>query len=102
MIGAQAGPDQYEKILSYIDIGGQEGARVRAGGAARKVAGLPGGYYIQPTILEGSNTMRVFQEEIFGPVVSVTRFDTVDEAVRIANDTKNLLVSHPPRGQGLF
>lgn len=46
--------------------------------------------------------MRVFQEEIFGPVVSVTRFDTVDEAVRIANDTKNLLVSHPPRGRGLF
>ncbi|MEU0869802.1 acetaldehyde dehydrogenase ExaC [Nocardia brasiliensis] len=87
MIGAQAGPDQYEKILSYIDIGRQEGARVLAGGEARKVDGLPGGYYIQPTIMAGSNTMRVFQEEIFGPVVAVTRFDTVEEAVRIANDT---------------
>ncbi|WP_067836721.1 aldehyde dehydrogenase family protein [Nocardia lijiangensis] len=87
MIGAQASNDQYEKILSYIDIGRQEGARVLAGGEARKVDGLPGGYYIQPTVLEGDNTMRVFQEEIFGPVVAVTRFDTVDEAVRIANDT---------------
>ncbi|WP_431970066.1 acetaldehyde dehydrogenase ExaC [Nocardia sp. bgisy134] len=87
MIGAQASNDQYEKILSYIDIGRQEGARVLSGGEARKVDGLPGGYYIQPTILEGDNTMRVFQEEIFGPVVAVTRFDTVDEAVRIANDT---------------
>ncbi|MFE7802082.1 aldehyde dehydrogenase family protein [Nocardia sp. NPDC057440] len=87
MIGAQASNDQYEKILSYIDIGRQEGARVLAGGEARKVDGLPGGYYIQPTIFEGNNTMRIFQEEIFGPVVSVTRFDTVEEAVRIANDT---------------
>ncbi|TQM33095.1 acetaldehyde dehydrogenase ExaC [Nocardia bhagyanarayanae] len=87
MIGAQASNDQYEKILSYIDIGRQEGARVLTGGEARKVDGLPGGYYIQPTVLEGDNTMRVFQEEIFGPVVAVTRFDTVDEAVRIANDT---------------
>ncbi|WP_068056680.1 acetaldehyde dehydrogenase ExaC [Nocardia xishanensis] len=87
MIGAQASNDQYEKILSYIDIGRQEGARVLSGGEARKVDGLPGGYYIQPTVLEGDNTMRVFQEEIFGPVVAVTRFDTVDEAVRIANDT---------------
>ncbi|WP_405163951.1 aldehyde dehydrogenase family protein [Nocardia sp. NBC_01499] len=87
MIGAQSSNDQYEKILSYFDIGRQEGARVRTGGEARKVDGLPGGYYIQPTIFEGKNTMRVFQEEIFGPVVSVTRFDTVEEAVRIANDT---------------
>ncbi|MFQ6330664.1 aldehyde dehydrogenase family protein [Nocardia sp. CWNU-33] len=87
MIGAQASNDQYEKILSYIDIGRQEGARVLTGGEARKVDGLPGGYYIQPTIFEGNNTMRIFQEEIFGPVVSVTRFDTVEEAVRIANDT---------------
>ncbi|MFI6169713.1 aldehyde dehydrogenase family protein [Nocardia sp. NPDC051052] len=87
MIGAQSSNDQYEKILSYIDIGRHEGARVRTGGEARKVDGLPGGYYIQPTIFEGSNTMRVFQEEIFGPVVAVTRFDTVEEAVRIANDT---------------
>ncbi|PXX70922.1 aldehyde dehydrogenase [Nocardia tenerifensis] len=87
MIGAQSSNDQYEKILSYFDIGRQEGARVRTGGEARKVEGLPGGYYIQPTVFEGSNTMRVFQEEIFGPVVAVTRFDTVEEAVRIANDT---------------
>ncbi|MEU7144245.1 aldehyde dehydrogenase family protein [Nocardia sp. NPDC046473] len=87
MIGAQSSNDQYEKILSYFDIGRQEGARVLTGGEARKVDGLPGGYYIQPTIFAGSNTMRVFQEEIFGPVVSVTRFDTVEEAVRIANDT---------------
>ncbi|MEV0251447.1 aldehyde dehydrogenase family protein [Nocardia sp. NPDC050712] len=87
MIGAQASNDQYEKILSYIDIGRQEGARVLTGGEARKVEGLPGGYYIQPTIFEGSNSMRIFQEEIFGPVVAVTRFDTTAEAVRIANDT---------------
>ncbi|MFX0578092.1 aldehyde dehydrogenase family protein [Nocardia nepalensis] len=87
MIGAQASNDQYEKILSYIDIGRREGARVLTGGEARKVDGLPGGYYIQPTIFEGTNTMRIFQEEIFGPVVAVTRFDTEDEAVRIANDT---------------
>ncbi|WP_054812482.1 aldehyde dehydrogenase [Nocardia arizonensis] len=87
MIGAQASNDQYEKILSYIDLGRQEGARVLTGGEVRKVDGLPGGYYIQPTIFEGANTMRIFQEEIFGPVVSVTRFDTVEEAVRIANDT---------------
>ncbi|MGS2804685.1 acetaldehyde dehydrogenase ExaC [Nocardia sp. MW-W600-9] len=88
MIGAQAGNDQYEKILSYLDIGRAEGARVLTGGEARKVDGLPGGYYIEPTIFEGENTMRIFQEEIFGPVVAVTRFDTVDEAVRIANDTR--------------
>ncbi|WP_433527111.1 acetaldehyde dehydrogenase ExaC [Nocardia pseudovaccinii] len=87
MIGAQASNDQFEKILSYIDIGRREGARVLTGGEARKVDGLPGGYYIQPTIFEGTNTMRIFQEEIFGPVVAVTRFDTVEEATMIANDT---------------
>ncbi|CAM4524446.1 aldehyde dehydrogenase family protein [Nocardia ninae] len=87
MIGAQTTAEQCEKILSYIDIGRQEGARVRTGGEVRKVDGLPGGCYIQPTIFEGDNTMRVFREEIFGPVVAVTRFDTVEEAVRIANDT---------------
>ncbi|MFD6390851.1 aldehyde dehydrogenase family protein [Nocardia sp. NPDC060259] len=87
MIGAQAGNDQYEKILSYLDIGRAEGARVLTGGEARKVDGLPGGYYIEPTVFEGDNTMRIFQEEIFGPVVAVTRFDTTDEAIRIANDT---------------
>lgn len=89
MIGAQTGNDQYEKILSHIDIGRTEGARVLTGGEARKVDGLPGGYYIEPTIFEGTSTMRIFQEEILGPVVAVTRFDTVDEAVRIANDSRS-------------
>ncbi|AIJ25671.1 MULTISPECIES: aldehyde dehydrogenase [Amycolatopsis methanolica group] len=87
MIGAQASNDQYEKILSYIDIGKKEGAEVLAGGGAREVAEHPGGYYIEPTIFRGTNDMRIFQEEIFGPVVSVTTFDSVDEALKIANDT---------------
>lgn len=88
MIGAQASNDQYEKILSYIDIGKQEGAEVLTGGAAAKLDnGLEGGYYIQPTILKGHNKMRVFQEEIFGPVVCVTTFKTTEEAIAIANDT---------------
>jgi aldehyde dehydrogenase len=87
MIGAQASNDQYEKILSYIDIGTQEGAELVAGGGRRKVPGLEGGYYIEPTIFRGTNDMRIFQEEIFGPVVSVTTFDSVDEALKIANDT---------------
>ncbi|GAB4586381.1 aldehyde dehydrogenase [Nocardia sp. IFM 10818] len=87
MIGAQASNDQYEKILSYIDIGRKEGAKVLTGGEMRKVEGLPNGYYIEPTIFEGRNDMRIFQEEIFGPVVAVTRFDNEAEAVTIANDT---------------
>ncbi|MBY8878995.1 aldehyde dehydrogenase [Actinacidiphila acidipaludis] len=87
MLGAQASNDQYEKILSYIDIGKQEGAEVLTGGGARTVPGLEDGYYIEPTIFRGTNDMRVFQEEIFGPVVSVTTFDSVDEALKIANDT---------------
>ncbi len=88
MIGAQASNDQREKILSYFDIGKQEGARVLIGGREADVAPeLSGGYYIEPTIFEGQNSMRVFQEEIFGPVVSVTRFDGEEEALRIANDT---------------
>ena len=87
-IGAQASNDQYEKILSYIDIGRKEGAKVLTGGAANKLPGeLSGGYYIKPTVLEGHNKMRVFQEEIFGPVVSVTTFDTPEQALEIANDT---------------
>src|SRR5271155_5725676 len=78
MIGAQASSDQLEKILSYIDIGKKEGATVRTGGARRVHPGeLKDGYYIQPTIFEGNNKMRVFQEEIFGPVVSVTKFKTM-------------------------
>ncbi|HHB79883.1 MAG TPA: aldehyde dehydrogenase family protein [Saprospiraceae bacterium] len=88
MVGAQASNDQYEKILSYIKIGKEEGAKVLAGGEACHLDGdLANGYYIQPTILEGHNKMRVFQEEIFGPVLSVTKFKDVDEAIAIANDT---------------
>ncbi|MEU4647476.1 aldehyde dehydrogenase [Nocardia fluminea] len=87
MIGAQASNDQFEKILSYIDIGKKEGAEVLTGGAVRSVDGLADGFYIEPTIFKGSNDMRVFQEEIFGPVVAVTTFDTTEEALSIANDT---------------
>ncbi|RMI28039.1 aldehyde dehydrogenase [Nocardia stercoris] len=87
MIGAQASNDQYEKIMSYFDIGRKEGAEVLVGGGPRKVEGLPGGYYVEPTIFAGRNDMRIFQEEIFGPVVSVTTFDTPEEALAIANDT---------------
>src|SRR6202166_1401709 len=87
-IGAQASNDQYEKILSYIDIGKKEGAKVLTGGAANKLQGeLGGGYYIKPTVFEGHNKMRIFQEEIFGPVVSVPTFNTPPEALEIANDT---------------
>ena len=88
MIGAQASNDQYEKILSYIDIGKQEGARVVTGGEPADLGGeLSGGYYVQPTIFEGHNKMRIFQEEIFGPVVSVAKFDDYDDAMKTANDT---------------
>ena len=88
MIGAQASNDQLEKILSYIDIGTQEGAKVLAGGARAELDGdLAGGYYVQPTVFEGTNSMRIFQEEIFGPVVSVTRFSDEADALAIANDT---------------
>jgi len=88
MIGAQASNDQLEKILSYFEIGRAEGAKVLTGGERNDLPGdLAGGYYVQPTIFEGDNSMRIFQEEIFGPVVSVTRFDGPDEAMKIANDT---------------
>ena len=88
MLGAQASNDQLEKILSYFDIGQQEGAKVLAGGKRAQLGGeLDGGFYIEPTVLEGHNRMRVFQEEIFGPVVSVTRFKDDEEALSIANDT---------------
>lgn len=87
-IGAQSSNDQLEKILSYIDIGRKEGAKVLTGGErARLGDGLEDGYYVHPTVFEGHNAMRVFQEEIFGPVVSVTSFSDFDDAVRIANDT---------------
>lgn len=88
MVGAQASKEQQEKILSYLTIGREEGAEVLVGGAAAAFEGeLAGGNYIQPTILKGHNKMRVFQEEIFGPVVSVTTFKDEDEALAIANDT---------------
>ncbi|MFI4881921.1 MAG: aldehyde dehydrogenase [Phycisphaerales bacterium JB064] len=88
MIGAQASSEQKEKILSYFDIANQEGAQVLTGGAAADHGGeLSGGYYIQPTVIKGHNKMRVFQEEIFGPVVSVTTFKNPEEALEIANDT---------------
>ncbi|GAA1602684.1 acetaldehyde dehydrogenase ExaC [Actinoplanes couchii] len=87
-VGAQASNDQLEKILSYLDIGRQEGARVLTGGAKAELGGdLAGGFYVQPTIFEGRNDMRIFQEEIFGPVVSVTSFGDFDDAIKIANDT---------------
>jgi aldehyde dehydrogenase len=87
MMGAQASNDQYEKILRYIEIGKEEGCEVLTGGEAAFNDGLSGGYYIQPTILKGNNKMRVFQEEIFGPVVCVTTFKDEAEALEIANDT---------------
>jgi aldehyde dehydrogenase len=88
MIGAQASNDQLEKILAYIDIGVQEGAKVLAGGKRRDMSGeLAGGYYVEPTVLEGHNGMRVFQEEIFGPVVAVTRFQDAEHALELANDS---------------
>jgi aldehyde dehydrogenase len=87
-VGAQASNDQLEKILSYIDIGKQEGAKILTGGERIELEGeLAGGYYVQPTIFEGHNKQRVFQEEIFGPVVSVARFDDYDDAIKNANDT---------------
>ncbi|MDE2154278.1 MAG: aldehyde dehydrogenase [Xanthomonadaceae bacterium] len=88
MLGAQASGEQMEKILSYFDIGRQEGAKVLIGGERNTLGGeLKEGYYVKPTVLFGHNKMRVFQEEIFGPVVSVTTFKTEAEALAIANDT---------------
>ncbi|MDR6772047.1 aldehyde dehydrogenase [Azospirillum sp. BE72] len=89
MIGAQASQEQLEKILSYIEIGKAEGAKVLLGGERSHLGGeLEGGYFVQPTILEGHNKMRIFQEEIFGPVVAVTTFETEEEALAIANDSE--------------
>ncbi|MEZ5840921.1 MAG: aldehyde dehydrogenase [Hyphomicrobiales bacterium] len=88
MIGAQASSEQMEKILSYIDIGRQEGAELLIGGERNALAGsLSGGFYVKPTVFKGHNKMRIFQEEIFGPVVSVTTFKDDEEALSIANDT---------------
>ena len=92
MVGAQASGEQLEKILSYIDIGRQEGAEVLIGGERNVLDGdldgdLAGGFYVKPTVFKGHNKMRIFQEEIFGPVVSVTTFKTDEQALQIANDT---------------
>ncbi|RXT07230.1 aldehyde dehydrogenase [Ammoniphilus sp. CFH 90114] len=88
MIGAQTSTEQMDKILTYMDIGRQEGAQCLIGGARAELSGeLAGGYYIQPTVFKGHNKMRIFQEEIFGPVVSATTFKDKEEALTIANDT---------------
>jgi aldehyde dehydrogenase len=87
-VGAQASNDQLEKILSYIDIGRKEGAKVLTGGGRKALPGaLAEGYYVEPTVFEGHNRMRIFQEEIFGPVVSVTKFRDAEDALAVANDT---------------
>ena len=87
MMGAQASNDQYEKILNYIKIGQDEGAELLCGGEPFNNPECPEGYYIKPTVFKGHNKMRIFQEEIFGPVLSVTTFKDEDEALEIANDT---------------
>ncbi|MFI8597765.1 aldehyde dehydrogenase family protein [Rothia koreensis] len=88
MVGAQASQQQFDKISGYLEKGPQEGAEVLLGGQSLQLDGnLQGGYYIQPTVFRGNNSMRVFQEEIFGPVLGVTTFKDYDDAIRIANDT---------------
>jgi aldehyde dehydrogenase len=88
MLGAQASSEQVQKILSYIDVGKQEGAELLVGGGAAKMTGeLADGFYIEPTIFRGHNKMRIFQEEIFGPVLAVTTFKDEAEALALANDT---------------
>jgi len=88
MMGAQASQIQKDKILSYIQLGKEEGAELLCGGEVNHLGGdLEGGYYIQPTLFKGHNKMRIFQEEIFGPVLAVTTFKTTEEAIEIANDT---------------
>ncbi|MEO9944392.1 MAG: aldehyde dehydrogenase family protein [Paraglaciecola sp.] len=87
-VGAQVSNEQYEKILGYIDVGQKEGAKILTGGGPANLSGpFNKGYYVQPTLLEGKNDMRVFQEEIFGPVVGVTTFKDEAEAIAIANDS---------------
>ncbi len=88
MMGAQASKEQLTKILSYLDLGKQEGAEVLAGGSQAHLGGdLEGGFYVQPTLFKGHNKMRIFQEEIFGPVLAITTFKDEAEALEIANDT---------------
>jgi len=88
MMGAQASAMQMDKIMSYLEVGKQEGAQLLVGGGRAQMGGdLAGGYYIQPTLFKGNNSMRIFREEIFGPVLAVTTFKTEAEALAIANDT---------------
>jgi aldehyde dehydrogenase len=88
MMGAQASKGQLEKILAYIDVGKQEGAKLAIGGEQAHLGGeLENGYYVKPTVFVGHNQMRIFQEEIFGPVLSVTTFKDIEDAIRIGNDT---------------
>lgn len=88
MVGAQASQEQMDKILKYLEIGKAEGAKVLTGGEKRNESGdLNSGFYIEPTVFKGDNSMRIFQEEIFGPVLAVTTFKTAEEALKIANDT---------------
>jgi len=88
MMGAQASPAQMDKIMTYLEVGKQEGAKLLIGGGRAQLGGeLAGGYYIQPTLFKGNNSMRIFREEIFGPVLAVTTFKTEAEALAIANDT---------------
>ena len=94
MVGAQASQEQLDKILRYIDIGRTEGATLHTGGGrAMQTGELAGGYYVQPTVFEGDNAMRIFQEEIFGPVTAVTTFEDTEEAIAIANDSPYGLAS---------
>ncbi|HJG44428.1 aldehyde dehydrogenase family protein, partial [Corynebacterium phoceense] len=87
MMGAQASQEQMDKITEYLEIGPKEGAEVLTGGHVNKVEGLDNGFYIEPTVFKGTNDMRIFREEIFGPVLSVATFKDYDEAIQIANDT---------------
>ena len=88
MMGPQASEEQFKKVLSYVDIGNKEGAKCLTGGARANLGGeLKDGFFMTPTVFEGNNSMRVFREEIFGPVVSVTKFKDFDDAMRIANDS---------------
>jgi len=88
MVGAQASQEQYDKIMGYLQLGREEGAEILIGGGSESVSGFDGGFYIQPTFMKGTNDMRVFQEEIFGPVVGVTTFKDEAEALAIANNTE--------------
>lgn len=87
MMGAQASQEQMDKITSYLKIGPEEGAETLIGGGVNKVDGLENGYYIEPTVFRGNNDMKIFREEIFGPVLAVATFKDYDEAIKIANDT---------------